>query len=128
MRSLGSRSSKRHSSSVRDMAMLCNQASIHICTCTQTPFSHVRTLCAGLWIVFAAASDGTFCKDFRACISRYPSCLTLKTPCLLKYKQIQADIVSNHQSIKHTLSNCYVWCQESYTGKYKENTFSDLKV
>lgn len=57
---------------------------------------------------FAAASDGTFCRAISAYVCSCLSCLTLKMPCLLKYKQNPSRYCVNpsinQTYIKHLLS------------------------
>lgn len=76
----------------------------------------------------AATSDCTLYKAFSACIWSYLPCLTLKAPCLLKYKQIQADsvLISNQLNMHQVPAMCSA--RNLTTGKYKENTFFDLKA
>lgn len=64
-----------------------------------------------------AASDGTLYKTFSAGVWSYLFYLTLKAPYLLKYKQIQAGIVSISPPIKHESNTCYVQYQEAYRRK-----------
>lgn len=72
-----------------------------ICICAQSPFSRDGTFSTSSRMVFAAASDGTFCRAINACICSCLSYLTLKILCLLKYKQIQTDTVSTNQSMTY---------------------------
>lgn len=57
---------------------------------------------------FAAASDGTFCRAISASVCSCLSCLTLKMPCLLKYKQNPSRYCVNpsinQTYVKHLLS------------------------